>query len=77
MKEVEEVIPFETLCNNHNHTVYLLQRYKKTGNIEYVNQAIKLIRYCKKQGQHMENRLRKYRYAIEELGFTRKTKKTK
>lgn len=69
--EREDIIPFETICNNHNEIVHLLQQFKKTGDIWYVNQSIKLTRYCKKQGQHLENRLNKYRYAIEQLGFKR------
>ena len=46
----KDVIPFETICNNHNHVVHLLQQYKKTRDIWYVDQAIKLVRHCKKQG---------------------------
>lgn len=72
----KDVIPFDTICNNHNHVMYMLKQYKKTGDLWYVDQSIKLIRYCKKQGQHMENRMRKYRYAIESLGFE-KSKRVK
>ena len=25
----KDIIPFETICNNHNHVVHLLQQYKK------------------------------------------------
>lgn len=75
MKEREDIIPFETICNNHNEIVHLLQQFKKTGDIWNVDQAIKLTRTCKKQGQHLENRLNKYRYAIEQLGFKRVYKK--
>ena len=67
----DDVIPFDTICNNHNHVVYLLKQYKKSGDIWYVDQAIKLVRFCKKQGQHMENRLCKYVRAINSLGFER------
>lgn len=70
-QEVEEIIPFDTICNNHNEVVHLLQRFKKTGNIQYVNQAIDLVRVCKKQGQRMENRLRKYFDAFTSLSFKR------
>lgn len=70
-----DVIPFDTICNNHNHVVHMLQQYKKTGDIWYIDQSIKLIRYCKKQGQHMENRLVKYVRAFESLGFRRLRKK--
>lgn len=71
----EDVIPFDTICNNHNHAVFLLKQYKKTGDVWYIDQAIKLIRFCKKQGQRMENRLNKYHSAILSLGFVRKPKK--
>ena len=67
----KDIIPFETICNNHNHVVHLLQQYKKTRDIWYVDQAIKLVRHCKKQGQHMENRLKKYQTSIISLGFQR------
>ena len=70
-KEREDVIPFETICNNHNHVVFMLQQFKKTGDMWYIDQSIKLIRYCKKQGQHMENRMAKTRAAIESCGFKR------
>lgn len=67
----EDVIPFETICNNHNHIIWMLQQYKKSGDMWYIDQSIKLIRYCRKQGQHMENRLTKYSNAILGLGFKR------
>ena len=78
-KEREDVIPFETICNNHNHVVFMLQQFKKTGDMWYIDQSIKLVRYRKKQGQHMENRMAKTRAAIESCGFKRiyKTKKGK
>ena len=78
-KEREDVIPFETICNNHLHTIWMLKQFKKTGDMWYVDQSIKLIRHCKKQGQHLENRLRKYLDSIVNLGFKRvyKTKKDK
>lgn len=70
-KEREDVIPFETICNNHLHTIWMLQQFKKTGDMWYVDQSIKLIRYCKKQGQHMETRMAKTRAAIESCGYKR------
>ena len=78
-KEREDVVPFETICNNHNHVVFMLQQFKKTGDMWYIDQSIKLVRYCKKQGQHMENRMAKTRAAIESCGFKRiyKAKKGK
>lgn len=79
IEEKEDVIPFETICNNHNHIIYMLKQFKKTGNIWYVDQSIRLIRYCKKQGQSLENRCRKYLDSIINLGFQRvyKVKKGK
>ena len=69
VKEREDVIPFETICNNHNHVIWMLQQYKKTGDMWYIDQSIKLERFCKKQGQRMENRLKAYVSAIEGLSF--------
>ena len=78
-KDREDVIPFETICNNHNHVVFMLQQFKKTGDMWYIDQSIKLVKYCKKQGQSLENRLRKYLDSILNLGFKRiyKSKKGK
>ena len=75
VKEREDVIPFETICNNHLHTIWMLQQFKKTGDTWYIDQSIKLIRFCKKQGQSLENRLRKYQSSILDLGFQRVYKK--
>ena len=78
----------EFLCQNHNDALFLLKelkRYTKSIDMEYKDRVFYvntiqnieyIIRHCKKQGQRMENRLRKYRYAIEKLGFKR-VKKTK
>lgn len=70
-EEREDVIPFETICNNHHHVIWMLQQFKKTGDMWYINQSIKLVRVCKKQGQKLENRLRAYVSAIESLSFKR------
>lgn len=67
----EDIIPFETICNNHNQVVFMLKQFKKTGDMWYVDQSIKLVRYCKKQGQKLENRLHAYVSAIEGLSFKR------
>ena len=75
-KEREDVIPFETICNNHNHVVFMLQQFKKTGDMWYVDQSIKLIRFCKKQGQKLENRCRCYKMHLEACGFQRVYKKS-
>ena len=79
MEKREDIIPFETICNNHNEVVHLLQQFKKKGDMWNIDQAIKLVRHCKKQGQKLENRLRKYYTAIESLSFKRvyKSKKGK
>ena len=74
----EDVIPYETICNNHLHTIWMLKQFKKTGDIWYVDQSIKLIRYCKKQGQSLENRLKLYFDVFtEKLGFQRVYKSKK
>jgi DNA-directed RNA polymerase subunit RPC12/RpoP len=70
-KEREDVIPYETICNNHLHTIWMLKQFKKTGDMWYIDQSIKLIKYCKKQGQHMESRMAQTRSAIESCGYKR------
>ena len=72
----KDIEPYETICNNHNQVMWMLKEFKKTGDMWYVDQSIKLVRYCKKQGQHMENRLRKYLTCFTDyLGFKRVYKK--
>lgn len=70
-----EVEFYETLCNNHNQIIHNLQQLKKytknTEARELINQTLEYSRCCKKQGQHMENRMKKYRNAIEACGFQR------
>ena len=73
----EDVIPFETICNNHLHTIWMLKQFKKTGDMWYVDQSIKLIRYCKKQGGRMEARMMTVKNAIESCGFQRVYKEKK
>ena len=74
----EDVIPYETICNNHLHTIWMLKQFKKTGDMWYIDQSIKLIRYCKKQGQSLENRLKLYFDVFtEKLGFQRVYKSKK
>ena len=75
MEEKEKF--YTTLCNNHNVIIDRMKKLKKTGNAEVkaiAQECLDFARYCKKQGQHMENRLKKYRNAVESLGFTRKGK---
>ena len=76
-KERKDIEPYETICNNHNQVMYMLKEFKKTGDIWYVDQSIKLVRYCKKQGQSLENRLKKYLDSILDLGFKRVYKSKK
>lgn len=75
----------ETLRSNHNDIIFKVQQLEKylEDNILILDQPwvryifdttgdIKAqVKHCKKQGQRMENRLRKYRRAIERLGFKR------
>ena len=76
---------YETLCSNHDDIIFKIQQLEKylKDNILILDQPwvrhifdttgdIKAqVKHCKKQGQRMENRLRKYRRAIERLGFKR------
>lgn len=66
----------DTLCNNHNNIIDKLQKLKKLYKkdrliVDFCNELLIISRYCKKQGQHMENRLKLYRNSIEKLGFKR------
>ena len=73
----------EFLCQNHNEALFLLKelkRYTKSIDMEYKDKVFYIntiqnieyiIKHCKKQGQRMENRLRKYKDSIENLGFER------
>ena len=72
---------YATLCNNHNQIIHNLQEIKKLTKDEKIreilNDALDFSRYCKKQGQRMENRLKSYKNAITELGFQRVRKEKK
>ena len=72
---------YATLCNNHNQIVHNLQEIKKLTKDdkirEILNDTLDFSRYCKKQGQRMENRLKSYKNAITELGFQRVRKEKK
>lgn len=72
---------YATLCNNHNQIIHNLQEIKKLTKDskirEILNDTLDFSRYCKKQGQHMENRLKSYKNAITELGFQRVRKEKK
>lgn len=71
-----EVEFYETLCNNHNQIIHNLQQLKKytknTEARELINQTLEYCRHCKKQGQHMENRLRLWNDTITRvMGYKR------
>lgn len=72
---------YATLCNNHNQIIHNLQEIKKLTKDkqirEILNNTLEFSRYCKKQGQRMENRLKSYKNAIIELGFQRVRKEKK
>lgn len=58
----------ETLCSNHNDMInqpWVKHIFDTTGDIKAQ------VKHCKKQGQRIVNRLRKYRRAVERLGFKR------
>lgn len=69
-----------TICYKHNTIKYLcteiIKKFKK-GNaviediIPKIQEILLNATEAKKQGQRMENRLKKYRNSIEKLGFTR------
>lgn len=79
MNKRADIEPYETICNNHNEVIHLLKEFKKTGDMWNIDQAIKLVRYCKKQGQSLEGRLKLLKEGIESMGFRRvyKAKKGK
>ena len=66
---------YETLCNNHNQVIYNLQQLKKNVQGEatrrLINETLDVVRYCKKQGQRMEDRMKAYVRSINDLGFVR------
>ena len=71
MEEREDIEPYETICNNHNEVIHLLKEFKKNKDMWNINQAIKLVRHCKKQGQKLESRAALYKRNIEACGFKR------
>lgn len=76
---IKKVTPYETLCNNHNQIIFNLKKIKEfiknkeeENNIcDLINETRAYCMICKKQGQRMENRLRKYVSSIEKLNFKR------
>jgi hypothetical protein len=77
VRKVTNVELCETLCNNNNGVQHILRCLKKLVKDEearyMINECLDILRCMKVQGQHMENRLREYRDAIESLGFERKS----
>lgn len=75
IEDREDVIPFETICGNHDYSIKLIKQFKRTCSSTedtwYLDQAIKLIRYCKRQGQHMEAHMARVRKNIEACGYKR------
>ena len=77
-----------TLCTTHSTIIYWakeikrdLKKYTKEhpevtnaleSSLSKLSNIVTEARAAKKKGQHMENRLRKYRNAVESLGFVRK-----
>lgn len=76
---VKKVTPYETLCNNHNQIIFNLKKIKEGIKnkededtvCDLINETRTYCMICKKQGQRMENRLRKYVSCIEKLNFKR------
>lgn len=57
---------YEALCSNHDDMIdqpWVKHIFDTTGDNKI------RVKHCKKQGQRMENRLHKYRRAVERLGF--------
>ena len=75
-----------TLCQNNNFVQGELKDLKKNINkaniflldknnmINTINKCLADLKIMKKQGQSLENRLKKYRKAVELLGYERKYK---
>lgn len=68
-----------TVCNMSKEVQLMLKQLKnKCRAIEHrellsdISEVAAKVRVIRKRAQHMENRLKKYRDAIEDLGFERK-----
>ncbi len=81
VRKVTDVKLYDTLCNNNNWVQFKLKNLKKGCKdpevCAIINECLDILRFMKTQGQHMENRLRKYVDSIEKLGFERKRKDKK
>lgn len=73
---------YATLCNNHNQIIHNLTEIKKLTKDEHIKaiakETIEYSRYCKKQGQRMENRLKLWNDLItNKMGYKRVRKEKK
>lgn len=73
---------YATLCNNHNQIIHNLTEIKKLTKDEHIKaiakETIEYSRYCKKQGQRMEKRLKLWNDLItNKMGYKRVRKEKK
>lgn len=73
---------YATLCNNHNQIIHNLTEIKKLTKDEHIKaiakETIEYSRYCKKQGQRMENRLKLWNDLVtNKMGYKRVRKEKK
>lgn len=73
---------YATLCNNHNQIIHNLTEIKKLTKDEHIKaiakETIEYSRYCKRQGQRMENRLKLWNDLItNKMGYKRVRKEKK
>lgn len=61
-----------TICNDVETLIEVILDHGVGGMPHNTKLTLEKLRKIQKQAQAMENRLRKYRKAIERLGFTRK-----
>lgn len=75
-RKITDVKLYDTLCNNNVWVQFKLKKLRKEIKDpefkQIINECLDILRFMKTQGQHMENRLRKYVSSIEKLGFERK-----
>ena len=73
-EESELDVEVNTVCAISSKVQFLLSQLKKTcaeKHKDIINDIIKNVRSIQNRAQHMEKRLKKYRNAIESLGFSR------
>lgn len=73
---------YATLCNNHNQIIHNLMEIKRLTKDEHIKaiakETIEYSRYCKKQGQRMENRLKLWNDLVtNKMGYKRVRKEKK